>query len=54
MMNGAATTAGPIGRCMASGSTAFRFVLIYDHPVAEDLDRVRIVSVWELKEGGLS
>ena len=30
------------------------FVAIYDHPVDEDLDRVRIVSVWELEERGIS
>jgi hypothetical protein len=28
------------------------FVVIYDHPVSEDLDRVRIVSVWDLEERG--
>lgn len=29
-----------------------RFVVLYDHPVAGDVGRVRIVSVWGL-EGGL-
>ena len=33
-----------LGQRMAGAS----FVVIYDHPVGEDLDRVRIVSVWDL------
>ena len=24
------------------------FIVIYDHPVGQELDRVRIVSVWEI------
>jgi hypothetical protein len=32
--------------------TGATFVAIYDHPVSEDLDRVRIVSVWDLEERG--
>lgn len=30
------------------------FEVIYDHPVGEDLNRVRIVSVWEIDDRGLS
>ncbi len=30
-----------------------QFEVVYDHPVAADSGRVRIVSVWELEEGGL-
>jgi hypothetical protein len=30
------------------------FVVVYDHPVGEDHDRVRIVSVWDLEERGTS
>ena len=29
-----------------------RFVVIYDHPVANEANRVRLVSVWDLREGG--
>ena len=34
--------------------TSISFVVIYDHPVDEDLDRVRVVSVWDLEERGTS
>jgi Domain of unknown function (DUF4258) len=30
------------------------FEVVYDHPVGEDLDRVRIVSIWPREEGGFS
>jgi hypothetical protein len=30
------------------------FEVIYDHPVGEDSGRVRIVSVWEIEDRGLS
>ncbi|HJZ37080.1 MAG TPA: DUF4258 domain-containing protein [Solirubrobacterales bacterium] len=30
-----------------------RFVVIYDHPVANDVGRVRLVSVWDLPEGSI-
>jgi uncharacterized protein DUF4258 len=30
------------------------FEVVYDHPVDEDLDRVRIVSIWEMEDRGLS
>lgn len=31
-----------------------RFEVIYDHPAGENADRVRVVSVWQMEEGGLS
>jgi hypothetical protein len=27
------------------------FEVVYDHPVGRDLNRVRLVSVWQLEEG---
>jgi hypothetical protein len=28
------------------------FLIVYDHPVGDDGDRVRIVSIWPIEEGG--
>ena len=54
MMAAAGTTVGPIGRSVGQRMTSVSFVVIYDHPVDEDLDRVRIVSVWDPEERGTS
>ena len=43
-------------RVLGQRMTSVSFVVIYDHPVDEDLDldRVRVVSVWDLEERGTS
>jgi len=30
------------------------FEVVYDHPVEDDAERVRIVSIWEMEDRGLS
>ncbi|MGH2939260.1 MAG: DUF4258 domain-containing protein [Solirubrobacterales bacterium] len=30
------------------------FEVVYDHPVGDDAERVRIVSIWEMEYRGLS
>jgi Domain of unknown function (DUF4258) len=31
-----------------------RFEVVYDHPAGEDLNLVRIVSVWDIEDRGVS